>query len=185
MNGYDKTSELSDAMVRAIKAATRGHIIVDGIILTVDETAFTSSVQIGDSTDVAIQYDVPLRVLVSQQASVIEIPKVGTKCIICFRDGNSGRPQILSIHEALKILVNCDNIIFNNGSLGGLVKVEDLVTRLNNIEQDINSLKNAFTSWTPVPNDGGAALKGAASTWSGQQLTPTEKSDIENTKIKQ
>ena len=46
----------------------------------------------------------------------------------------------------------------NGGSLGGLVKVEDITTRLNLIEKDINKLKQAFTSWSPVPQDGGAAL---------------------------
>jgi hypothetical protein len=185
MNGYDKEAELRDAMVRAIRAATREHVIIEGTILTVDETAFTASVQIGDTTDIATLYDVPLRVLIGQQASFIEIPVEGTKCIISFTDGNVGRPRIQEVHQALKILVNCDNIIFNNGTLGGLVIVQNNVDRLNKIENDINSLKNVFSGWTPVPNDGGAALKSAASTWFSQQLTPTQKTDIENTKILQ
>jgi hypothetical protein len=185
MSGYEKEADLSNSMVLAIQAVTRAHIIVDGVIDAVDETAFTATVKIGDDTNSATYFNVPLRVLISQQASVVEIPAVGTKCILSFRDGNIGRPQILACHQALKILVNCDNIIFNNGTLGGMVKVEDLVTKLNNLENDINSLKNVFSTWTPVPNDGGAALKTAAGVWFGQQLTPTQKSDLENEKIKQ
>jgi hypothetical protein len=185
MSPYDNIGDLSNTMVLAIQAVTRGHIVVEGIIEDVDETAFTASVKTGDATSPATYFNVPLRVLISQQASIIEVPKIGTQCIICFRDGNTGRPQLLAIHEALKILVNCDSIVFNSGSLGGMVKVEDLITRLNKIEQDVNNLKSVFSGWVPAPNDGGAALKSAAASWSGQQLTPTQKNDIENPKIKQ
>jgi len=192
MKGYDKDAELSNALIRTIKGATRGHNVIDGIVEDVNETAFTCSVSVGDTTNPATYFDVPLRVLKSQQASIIEIPKVGTGVIICFRDGNLGRPQILAIHEALKILVICDDIeftsnkiVFNNGQLGGMVKVQDLVNKLNTLEQDLNTLKTVFSGWSPVPNDGGAALKAAAGTWFSQHITPTQKSDLENTKIKQ
>jgi hypothetical protein len=183
--GYDREIQLSSAMQAAIKTVLRGSLVIDGVIESVDEEAFTCDVKVGDSTGSTTYFDVPLRVLISAQASVIEIPKIGTNCIICFRDGNLGRPQILIIHEALKILVNCDNIVFNGGQLGGMVKVQDLVSKLNTIEQDLNTLKNVFANWSPVPNDGGAALKTAAGTWYGQQLTPTQEQDIENPKIVQ
>jgi hypothetical protein len=182
---YDKEGELSDALLRAFMGATRSHIVIDGIVESVDETKFTCSVKVGDTINPATYYNVPLRVLISKQASIVEIPKEGTEVIICFRGGNLARPQILAIHEALKILVNCDSILFNDGTLGGLVKVDDLLTKLNTIEKDINMLKNVFSVWSPVPNDGGTALKAAAGTWFGQQLTPTIKQDIENPKIKQ
>ena len=62
----------------------------------------------------------------------------------------------------------------------------DLTERLNIIEKDINKLKKVFSSsWTPVPQDGGAALKGAAASWAGATLTETQRSDYENEKVKQ
>jgi hypothetical protein len=68
---------------------------------------------------------------------------------------------------------------------GGVVKVSDLVTKLNNLENDLNSLKTIFsTSWVPVPNDGGAALKTAAATWAGQSFTPTTAANIQSTTVK-
>lgn len=185
MSSYDQEAELSSALQRMVKTITRGSVIVDGKIISVDETAFTCDVEVGDSVSSSIFYDVPLRVLVSNQASVVEIPETGTNCVICFRDSNIGRPQILMIHKALKLLVKCDNIVFNDGTLGGMVKVNDLVTRLNTIENDINTLKSAFSSWTVVPNDGGGALKSAATAWYGQTLSPTQVSQLENPKIKQ
>ena len=78
-----------------------------------------------------------------------------------------------------------DCVTFNGGSLGGLVKVEDLTGRINTIEKDINALKKVFSGWTPAPQDGGAALKGAASSWAGQTLTLTQRRDYENEKVKQ
>lgn len=72
------------------------------------------------------------------------------------------------------------------GQLGGLVKVEELVKKLNAVEKDLNSLKQVFLQdWVPVSQDGGAALKTAAATWAGRRLTETQKSDIENEKVKQ
>lgn len=183
----NKDSQLSDAIFSVIKKVTRGHVIVDAVVVEVDETKFTCDVTVNNSQgDTPVTFfEVPLRVLIGSQASTIEVPKIGTKCIICFRDGNINRPQILQIHEALKILVICDNIVFNNGTLGGMVVLDDAVTRWNNIEKDINDLKAAFSSWVVVPNDGGQALKTATASWYTQNLTLTKKSDVENPKIKQ
>lgn len=57
--------------------------------------------------------------------------------------------------------------------------------RLNKIEQDLNKIKQAFTSWVPKPQDGGSALKTAASSWAGSKLEETKVEDIESETIKQ
>jgi hypothetical protein len=74
--------------------------------------------------------------------------------------------------------------LFNGGSNGGFIKVSDLVSKINDLENDINSLKQAFFTWVPVTQDGGAALKTAAGSWAGQQFVNTQAADIENTDIK-
>jgi hypothetical protein len=175
---FERVGNLYKGMVDAVKSITRGHVVIDGVIAAVDTTNFTADVTVGDSLGSITYYSVPLRVLYAQQASVIEIPNTGSACIICFRDGNLGRPQLLMVHSTLKLLVNCSQVIFNNGNKGGLVNVNDLVIRLNNIENDINSLKTSLAGWTPVPQDGGAALKAAAGTWFGKTLTPTVRTNI-------
>lgn len=81
--------------------------------------------------------------------------------------------------------INKEDIIFNGGELGGLIKIEDLTKRLNLIEKDINKLKTAMSGWIPVSQDGGAALKATAKDWFSVQLTTTKRGDYENTKIKQ
>lgn len=78
-----------------------------------------------------------------------------------------------------------DSITMLGGDLKGLVKVDDLVTQLNNLENDITNLKNAFTTWAVTPNDGGAALKLASASWAGSPIINTQASNLENTNITQ
>lgn len=91
---------------------------------------------------------------------------------------------LLEIAET-KIQITDGETLLNDGSLGGLVKVAQLTQKLNALENSVNQLKQIFSTWVPVPQDGGAALKTAAATWAGQQLTTTQRADIENDKIKQ
>jgi hypothetical protein len=188
-----KESQLADDLFLAIKRVTRGAVVVEGTIVSVDESAFTCDVSINVGNDTPeTHFDVPLRVLVNNQASVVEIPEINSECLLCFRDSNIGRPQILTVQKALKILVLCndiqissDKVVFNNGTLGGMVKLNDLVSKLNTLESDINTLKAAFSAWVVAPGDGGAALKTATGAWYGHQLQPTQPADLENPKIKQ
>ncbi len=76
-----------------------------------------------------------------------------------------------------------DEIRLRGNQYGGLIKIEELINRLNTVEKDINSLKTAFKSWVTAPNDGGAALKTIATKWYSSQLSLTDKKDIENDKI--
>lgn len=128
-------------------------------------------------------FEVPLKVMKNSQASVIEIPALNSNCIICFRDGNAGRPQILFVDRVLKFLVNCNSIVFNNGSNGGLVNVVDVVKAYNASQDDVNNLKNLIGSWVPVSGDGGASLKTTLATWTGTPLHKTVRKDIEDTKV--
>lgn len=82
------------------------------------------------------------------------------------------------------IIIDGENILFNGGDNGGLVKVNDLVSKVNIIENDLNTLKNAIAGWTPVLNDGGTALKTATSAWFAATITNTTAADLKNDKVK-
>lgn len=75
-------------------------------------------------------------------------------------------------------------LVLNGGELGGMVKVEALVTKMNTLENDLNTLKTKFNNWTPIPSDGGAALKTLITTWAAASIDTTEQADIEDTKVK-
>ncbi|MHB9003522.1 MAG: hypothetical protein ACYC6C_05600 [Coriobacteriia bacterium] len=82
------------------------------------------------------------------------------------------------------LLIKDGEIKMNGGENNGLVKITELIQKLNNLENDINTLKSAFSTWIVVPNDGGAALKAVSATWSTSTIVTTQQSDLEDTKVK-
>ncbi len=83
---------------------------------------------------------------------------------------------------------------FNDGAFGGIPKVKDpddsnagLLKKINDLENALNDLQTKFSSWTPVSNDGGAALKTILTItppiWNLPQIELTSESDISNPNI--
>lgn len=105
-------------------------------------------------------------------------PTQGTTCLVGIIEGQETDAFLISADEV-------DEIVLNDGTLGGLVKVRELTGRLNLIEKDINSLKQKLSGWTPIPNDGGSALKAALSSYISESIIETQIKDIENERIKQ
>lgn len=139
-------------------------------------------------------FDVRLRASIDgAEDGVILFPKVGSTVLIGLIGNEVNEAFVIRYSEVEKaklkigdstIEISTDGFLMNGGSLGGLINIADLVEKLNAIEQDINSLKTAFSSWVIAPSDGGAALKTAAASWSSSQLSSTTAADIEDTKIK-
>lgn len=110
------------------------------------------------------------------ESGVMVVPKDGSVVAVVWVSKTTAVVVMVAEVEEIRLM---------GGQLGGLVKVEELVKKLNAVEKDLNSLKQVFKGWVPVSQDGGAALKTAAATWATRQLTETQKSDIENEKVKQ
>ena len=122
--------------------------------------------------------DVRLRAVVNDEDSgILVTPKVGSFVMITDLSNGDNRDWAVVMYSEV------DKVEFNGGQNGGLINIKDLVSHINTIEDDLNNLKTAMSSWTPVAQDGGAALKGAISAWTGQSITKTKKSDIEDDKI--
>jgi len=172
MSGDRKISEAIQILAGASKS---GNVYaLDAEVKSVDKTTRTCVViAITGKT----QSEIPdVRLMSAVDDGFLLVPVVGSNvCIIATPQSDAYISQYSEIEE----------IIMRGGDLGGLVKLLDAVERYNKIEDDINKLKQAFTTWTPTPNDGGAALKAAAASWSGQQLQKTVRADIENKKITQ
>lgn len=183
-------SEILDAIRKAVGDDGTRLTVFDAEVKSVDETARTCTIEtIGGNTPIEIN-DVRLIPVVDD--SFLIIPAVGSHIIVIY--SNKIIPFIVQFSEIKKIILTIGKstldiedglFTFNGGDNDGIPKSKETAARLNKIEDDINKLKQAFTSWTPVPNDGGAALKGAAAAWSGSTLTRTTKDDIKNVKIKQ
>lgn len=165
-----------------------------GTVTAVDKVARTVDVQPLDES--APLLGVNLQANQESTVGVVQIPREGSFVAVGFvQDGAAGMVLLCDdIEEAqvvvkdtdtASIVVNEDGIVMNGGGLHGLVKVESMTQRLNLIEDDINKLKQSFMSWTPVPQDGGAALKGGVASWAGKQLAKTKVKDTENERVKQ
>jgi hypothetical protein len=142
-----------------------------GKVISVDETEITCKVEIVNGETIE---DVRLQ-QVASDLGIFMKPKINSLVVVGWSD---------KLTASIVMFSELDEIVFQNGENGGIPITPDVVSRLNNIESDINDLKTAFTTWVTVPQDGGAALKTATATWYATPLIETIDSDIENTKFK-
>lgn len=169
-------------IARAIKAITGGN---GGTALF---TAEVKSVEGETCTVLVGELEVPDVLLTpadeGADGKLVITPKEGSQVTLADLSGGELR-HLAVVHwgEVEKISLTADSIELNGGDNGGLVKIEALTDKINNIEKDINKLKQAFTTWVPVPQDGGASLKGGVASWAAQQLVQTQVSDLEDDKI--
>lgn len=85
-----------------------------------------------------------------------------------------------------KLVIADGQTTFNDGSLGGLVKVIQLTQKLNNLENLVNDLITKYNSHTHILTlSTGTGTAAPTTTTETQTLTPTQREDIENTAIKQ
>lgn len=152
----------------AIKKMSQGCSTADvGKVTSVDEEAGRCDVEIEGKAPAMGAW---LR-CGSEGMGVEVIPEVGSEAVVVWM--NDVLAVVVSVEKAAKV-------VMRGGENGGLVKVEELVDRLNKLEEDANSLKTKLTAWTPVAQDGGAALKAAISGWVSSKLAKTTREDIED-----
>ena len=106
----------------------------------------------------------------------ITVPTVGSRVLLGLLE-NKRQATFLLFAEVI------EERRINGNALGGLVMASPILAKLNTLEAQINQLKGLLSSWVPVPNDGGLALKVATGTWAGQALTPTTLTDIANPRV--
>lgn len=143
-------------------------VTILGTIAAVDENSKTCNID----DDGFMMYGIRLQSVTNAVAGILKVPKIGAQALaVKIEDGDDF--MLLDCAEYSKI-------IFNGGNNGGLINIESLVNKINAIENDLNSLKTVFKSWTPVTQDGGSALKTAAATWAGQTISKTQTKDLED-----
>ena len=75
-------------------------------------------------------------------------------------------------------------VIINQGNNGGVLNVVPVTSAFNALQDDGNQLKGLVDGWSPIPGDGGASLKTILSGWATALFTRTQRSDIEDVKVK-
>ena len=126
-------------------------------------------------------FDVRFQAELSLTEGLFIEPKVNSTVLVAFI--NSIQAAVVMCSEIENIYIDTQgDTVFNGGQNDGMVKVGDLVTKLNNLENKVNDLvtwsaTHTHTGVTPGPGSTGTAV-GIIGT-----LTPTQQSDLENTKI--
>lgn len=115
------------------------------IVLNVDEKNGTMDVK-GVSDDLEY-YDVSLGC-----GSVVMIPEKGSLCVIAILEGVDTESLLISADKVERIKVNASTeIVFNEGKMGGLVKVQELTEVLNNIVMAYNFHTHSIIGNTSLP----------------------------------
>jgi len=138
-------------------------------------------------------------VIKDDDTGFIIYPKDGSEVSVCIIEGDESTAYVCQFTEIDSWLIHIKSggqtvfkqhlkadgtLEWNDGQNGGLINIEAHLDSINEIKSDINDLKLVFlTTWIPVAQDGGAALKAAAAVWAGSQLIATQKAQIEDTSI--
>ena len=166
----DPYRELRETLSRI--AGGRSTTLYQGVVTHVSDLTCEVSIDGLSVPDVRLRASTQV-----DGAQLLLRPAVGSVVIVGTLTGDLDHLVVLSMDQAKEVVIN-------GGELGGLIKVEELTSRFNALEHDVNQLKQILSAWTPIPNDGGASLKGAVSSWAGRQLTLTKRGDYEDEKVK-
>jgi hypothetical protein len=130
------------------------------------------------------------------QASVCDglliVPTIGSNVVIMTSIKNDNYvvqysdidSYYLQVGDGSIEILNDGSITLNDGSFGGLIKIIELVTKLNNIENLVNDLVAKYNTHTHLVSSVGSPTAPTTTTETNT-LTPTQQADIENTKITQ
>jgi len=122
------------------------------------------------------------------------IPKKDTNALVGLIGSDENSLYLVRVDEVEKVslkigtttlVIDEDGTVYNNGVNGGMVKVQGLTTKLNNLESALNGLVSEFNAHI---HDAPQAPSGTIPTAppkvsSSQSLTQTQVGDLENDKI--
>jgi len=161
--------------------------IYSGIVSSVDENNATCDVLISDELTI---YDVRLRAVIDSPEGMYIVPAIDSPVVIAQID-NGQDFAMLQAAKVKKVIVKIGSIsmaidntgaIFNNGLLGGLPMLLPLLQKINALESKVNTLTTSYNGHIhPVSG----SSTGAASIPVIGTLPVTQRSDLENTKVKQ
>lgn len=175
----DKQAQIRERLKEIMKGVAPEFSML-AQVKEVSEAEFTCTLYDEEST--LEFFDVRLRPVLDGKECVTIMPKLDTWAL-AVRIEDSDEWMVVAVGEAQKIHIKCDEIVINGGTKGGLVNWPDAKTQLDKTNEVVQALVNALTNWTPIANDGGAALKTYASTQlAGKQVGNF--ANLEDTKVK-
>lgn len=153
------------------------HLAV-ATVKAVSLSSCTCTVEITGGKAVVIRSDVKLMAAVDD--GFFPVPAIDSQVIVAWSTRNT--PYVAMFSQLQDIYLAADNLVtLQNDTFGGLVKVRETVTRLNNVENLLNSLISLYNSH--VHADPVSGSTGPTSAPEPNTATLTQVSDIENPKV--
>lgn len=128
-----------------------------GTITEVDKDTNTCTVEVETTEGQTIQFsDVPLRVL-SIESNFIVYPAIGSDCYIGFYGGSTNSPVVIGFQNAESVAISgqtdisldSEQITLNGGENGGLINIQDLTSKLNELVNAFNNHTHQITGVQP------------------------------------
>jgi hypothetical protein len=180
MNGAEAVQQLVDTMLRRLPVS-----VSVGTVKDVDRDKRTCTVEREDRPTL---FNVRLNSVISDNASYCTVfPQTGSY-VLCLAIGDQADCYLLATSEVEEFVmktgdselkVNKDGFMFNGGSLGGMVKLETLVGKLNRLENRMGTHQHIYI------NSAGAPAPTTADGMSNAVIPQTKASELENKKILQ
>lgn len=165
-----------DTIRESLKKLTQTNEEIYSIVCSVDSVDTTNNTC--DCTPKDGSADLlGVRLMAQNQTGFLIIPKVNSIVVVTMLNRSTGYVALFS---------ELSEIHLNGKNYDGLVMINDLVTKLNNLENKVNSLISTFNAHThPYVNVSAPATTSPSTTPVVGTLTPTVKVDLENKTVYQ
>lgn len=186
MDALDKSIAYNIKRVAGVQdTASPRHPIMSGVVKKVNEAELTCTVLLtmdgGEPTEGVLLGTMP-----DNGSGLVLVPKDNSKVLVAEIDG-PGRWTVIRATDLKKVLVSAEVVIeMNGGEHGGVVKVQELVNRLNAVEGKINDFIGKWNSFATDYVPGSPTTSGMPLTLTTEvltELTETTVADIENPKF--
>jgi hypothetical protein len=165
----------ANAIRDAIRQLSKSNDEVYSIVCTVDSVDATN--RTCDCSPIDGKADLlGVRLMAENSTGLFILPKVNSTVIVTMINVFTGYVAMFS--EVEEIQLNGDNY-------DGLVRISDLVTKLNNLENKVNAIISTYNAHTHITTCGaGAGTASPTPSTVVGTLTPTTQSSIENITVK-
>jgi len=124
--------------------------------------------------DDAERFDIRLQALMDSDKGFVMIPVEGSNIAVTFVNKSTG---FVSLTEDI------EEIIYQGGNNGGLVNIQPLIEKINNLENKVNELISHSSTHTHIVSSFGSPSTTPVPVVSGV-ITPTLKKELEDDKFK-
>ena len=164
----------NNSIKEAIRELVKTDDVLYSVLCTVKSVDTTNNICDCEPIDGSADL-LEVRLMAQNETGFLIIPKIDSVVVVTMINKYTGYVAMFS--EIQKIYLNGDNY-------DGLVKIGDLVDKLNNLENKVNSIINTYNTHThPYVNVSSPATTSPSASLVVGTLTPTQQTELENTTV--